>query len=93
MLERGGVLLHSRPEDPPAPLVVVHDAGELAEEVRGMIDHLRGGVEAARRGVPVGEIGAHGSGGEVDAVEQVGGALEDPRRRGSSSMRLASCWR
>ena len=28
---RVGVVLHSRSKDPPAPLVVVHEAGELAE--------------------------------------------------------------
>ena len=51
MLERGGILLHPRPEDPPAALVVVDEAGELAEQVRGMIDHLGGGVQAACGGV------------------------------------------
>ena len=48
-----------------------------------MIDHLGSGVETPSGGVPIGEIGADRGGSEVDAVEQVGRALEDPRQRGS----------
>ena len=40
MLECRGVVHHPRPEDSPAPLVVVDDAREFAEQVGGMIDHL-----------------------------------------------------
>ena len=48
LLEHRCILLHPRPEDPPASFVVMHETGELTAEIRGVIDHLPSGVQAAR---------------------------------------------
>jgi hypothetical protein len=73
-------LLDAGMEQAPTPFVVVHNAGEVAEEVCDTVNHLSGRVEAPGRDVLAGQIGAKNGGAEVDVVQHFGGTNQDPSR-------------
>ena len=63
-------------EASPSAFVVVHEPGGVAEQIRGVIDELRGGVEAPWRDTRSVEVSAERSRRELDVIDHIDGAEE-----------------